>query len=52
MSASGFSLPPLIIYPRKRAVPDNLKVGAIPGTVFENIENDCMDKSGYIYEMV
>ena len=32
-SAAGHAIPPLIIYPRVR-IPDNLKVGAPPGTQF------------------
>ena len=30
VSASGFSIPPLMVYPRKR-VPDNMREGAVPG---------------------
>ena len=33
VSASGSTLPPFMIYPRKR-VTDNLKAGAVPGTTF------------------
>ena len=33
VSASGFVLPPFVVYPRKR-ITDNLKVGAVPGTSF------------------
>lgn len=36
ISASGSALPPLIVYPRKIAVPDKLKNDAMPGTVFCN----------------
>ena len=39
VSASGFALLPMIIYPRKKAVPDHLKKSALPGTVFINSEN-------------
>ena len=31
VSASGQAIPPLMIYPRKRAVPESLKTGAVPG---------------------
>ena len=33
VSASGYSLPPFIVYPRRR-ISDNLKVAAVPGTSF------------------
>lgn len=33
VSASGFALPPFMIYPRKKMA-ERLKVGAVPGTVF------------------
>ena len=38
-SASGNALPPLMIYPRKKAVPDHMKVGAVPGTLFMTSAN-------------
>ena len=41
VSASGYALPPFMIYPRKR-ITDNLKVGALPGTSFH-----CSD-SGWV----
>ena len=41
VSASGYALPPFMIYPRKR-ITEALKVGALPGTVFH-----CSD-SGWI----
>ena len=34
ISASGFMLPPCLIYPRKRVVLENFRDGAIPGTLF------------------
>ena len=39
VSASGFVLPPLMVYPRKICVPDKLKEGAIPNTLFKNSES-------------
>lgn len=39
VSASGYALPPMLIYPRKRCVPETLKEGAVPNTLFENSEN-------------
>ena len=41
VSASGYVLPPFLIYPRQRIM-ENLKIGAIPGTVFH-----CSD-SGWV----
>ena len=38
VSASGYALPPFMIYPRKR-VTDNLKVGCFPGSVFHCSDN-------------
>jgi len=34
VSASGYGLPPMMIYPRKKRVPDKMKEGAVPGTYF------------------
>ena len=34
VSASGHAIPPLMIYPRKRAVPESMRNGAVPGTIF------------------
>ena len=39
VSASGLVLPPMMIYPRKRPVPDNFKEGAVPNTLFVTSEN-------------
>ena len=39
ISASGFVVPPCIIFPRKRNVPENFKEGAVAGTLFCNSEN-------------
>ena len=39
VSASGHVLPPLMIYPRKRAVPDACKNGALPNTLFRTSDN-------------
>ena len=41
VSASGYALPPFMIYPRKR-IAENLKVSAVPGTAFH-----CSD-SGWV----
>ena len=37
-SASGYALPPVMIYPRIR-ITDNLKVGALPSTAFHHPES-------------
>ena len=47
VSASGYVLPPLMVYPRKKSVPDNLKVGAIPNTLFHNSENGWINSDIY-----
>ena len=48
VSASGVSLPPMMVYPRKRAVPDNCREGAIAGTVFASSENGWMNGELYL----
>ena len=35
-SALGYVLPPLMIFPHKSLVPDKLKTGAVPNTLFSN----------------
>lgn len=42
VSASGNVLPPMMIYPRKKAVPDSFKEGAVPNTLFAT------SKSGWV----
>ena len=39
MSATGFTLPPMMIYPRKTCVSDKLKEGAYPNTLFVSSES-------------
>ena len=48
VSASGFVLPPCIVYPRKRNVPDNLREGAVPGTLFSHSENGWINSDIYL----
>jgi len=48
ISASGFVLPPCLIYPRKKAVPENFRDGAIPGTLFKNTENGWINQEVYM----
>ena len=49
VSASGYALPPLMVYPKKRAVPEKLKEDVVPGTIFCNIENGWINKKIYLY---
>ena len=39
VSASGQVLPPFMVYPRKRPVPEKMREGAYPNTVFSVSEN-------------
>ena len=41
-------LPPMMIYPRKRAVPDKLKVGAVANTMFYNSESGWINADLYL----
>ena len=45
VSASGFVLPPLIIYPRKKNVPEHLKEGAV---LFRNSKSGWITKELYL----
>lgn len=47
-SASGYVLPPLMIFPRKRAVPDKFKNGAVPNTLFANSSNGWITSEIYL----
>ena len=48
VSASGYILPPFMVFPRKRSVPDNLKAGAVPNTVFCSSENGWINSDLYL----
>ncbi len=48
VSAAGFVLPPLMVYPRKKSVPDHVRQGAIPNTMFANSENGWSNKDIYL----
>lgn len=39
VSASGYVLPPMMVYPRKKVVPEKLREGAIPNTLFTNSDS-------------
>ena len=44
VSASGQVLPPFMVYPRKRAVPENIKEGVYPNTIFQISDNGWITK--------
>ena len=48
ISATGFVLPPCIIYPRKTKVPENFREGAGAGTLFCNSENGWINSEVYL----
>ena len=48
VSASGFYIPPLMIYPRKQRVPDHMKEGALPNSVFEVSESGWINQDIYL----
>ena len=47
VSASGSTLPPFMIYPRKR-ITDNLKAGAVAGTTFHCSDTGRVDKEPFL----
>ena len=48
VSASGYSLPPMMVYPRKKSIPESLKEGAIPHTFFANSDSGWMNSELYL----
>ena len=48
VSATGFMVPPMIIYPRKTCVPDKLKEGAFPNTLFKNSESGWINSELFV----
>ena len=48
VSAAGHVLPPMIVYPRKQRVPDHLKCGCVPNTLFANSENGWINSELYL----
>ena len=48
VSASGQILPPMMVYPRKKSVPDTLKEGAVPGTLFTSSESGWINTELYL----
>ena len=47
VSASGFCIPPMMIYPRKRMT-EKLQCGAVPGTLFECSDNGWINQKLYL----
>ena len=47
VSTSSFVLPPCIVYPRKKSVPDNLREGAYAGTLFASSESGWINNDIY-----
>ena len=41
-------MPPLMIYPRKRAVPESMRVSAVPGTMFSVSDNGWITQEVFI----
>ena len=48
VSAAGNVLPPMMVYPRKKSVPDNFKEGCVPGTLFKTSESGWMNTELYL----
>ena len=48
VSASGYVLPPMIIYPRKKCVTESLKEGGIPDTFFATSESEWINSELYL----
>ena len=46
--ASGQALPPMLIYPRKKCVPEHFKKGAVPNTLFSNSGNGWINTDLYL----
>ena len=47
-SATEYVLPPMMVYPRKKAVPDHLKEGAVPNTLYKCSEIGWINKDLYL----
>ena len=48
VSASGIIVPPMIVYPRKREIPNSFKNGAVPNTYFAKSENGWINSSLFL----
>ena len=48
VSCVSASLPPMMVYPCKKSVPEKFKVGAIPNTLFANSENGWINQDLFL----
>lgn len=48
VSATGSTLPPLMVCPCKRSVPDKMRAGAVGGTLFEVSNNGWINKEIFL----
>lgn len=48
VSVAGFIVPPVMIYPRKTCVPDKLKEGAFPNTLFKSSETGWINSELFV----
>lgn len=48
VSATGFVVPPMMIYPRKTCVPDKLKEGAFTNTLFKSSESGWINSELFV----
>ena len=48
VSASGYIVSPMMVYPRKQSLPDKFKEGALPNTLFLNSENGWINSSLFL----
>ena len=48
VSAAWNVLPPMMVYPRKKCVPDKFKEGYVPGTLFKTSESRWMNAELYL----
>lgn len=48
VSAARNVLPPMMVYPRKKYVPDKFKEGCVPGTLFKTSESGWINTELYL----
>ena len=48
VSASGNVLPPMMVYPRKKRIPDKFEEGAVSGTLFKTNDSGWMNSELYL----
>ena len=49
VSASGYVLPPMMVYPRKKSVPENFREGAVLNTLFANSDSGWMNTDLFLH---